>query len=332
MTWFEALTGFREESPSQVRQNIIQDGETLTSWVNGKKLAYGRLETPSLADLRERVRSGGQGNGKISVHEVVADVQALHTDVANAEALFQVASQFNLLEMVSPSVTPEQGVGIYENDRTQGPACAIAAGAGTIYRNYFVPVNGHIGQSAGNQIDCLAELGEKLGNASNRLWLMRNGYVLPSQSSLEEISQRLLASSAAELEELRGLLRIGVQWSTQVTLKGSTHRVSQAYCSALPVAYTQLAPPLWESFARLVLEAAYEATLCTAILNWRSTGNRRVYLTLLGGGAFGNDSQWIIDSMRRALELYKDWDIAVAIVSFGVSKPYVRQLAEQFNA
>jgi hypothetical protein len=37
---------------------------------------------------------------------------------------------------------PEQGVGRYENDFTQGPACAVSAGAGTIYRNYWVPVNG----------------------------------------------------------------------------------------------------------------------------------------------------------------------------------------------
>ncbi len=52
-------------------------------------------------------------------------------------ALFQVASQFNLLKMIGPSVTPEDGVTRYESDRTQGPACAIAAGAATIYGNYF---------------------------------------------------------------------------------------------------------------------------------------------------------------------------------------------------
>ena len=60
----------------------------------------------------------------------------------NAGALFQVASQLNLLEMTGPEVTPEDGVTIYQDDRTQGPACAIAAGAATIYRNYFAPVGG----------------------------------------------------------------------------------------------------------------------------------------------------------------------------------------------
>jgi len=62
----------------------------------------------------------------------------LHCDIENTNALFQAASQFNLLEMIVPHISPEQGVDRYENDFTQGPACAIACGAGTIYRNYFV--------------------------------------------------------------------------------------------------------------------------------------------------------------------------------------------------
>jgi hypothetical protein len=61
----------------------------------------------------------------------------MHRMPENDGALFQVASQFNLLEMTAPSITSEQGVARYQLDRTQGPACAIAAGAATIYRNYF---------------------------------------------------------------------------------------------------------------------------------------------------------------------------------------------------
>jgi hypothetical protein len=181
MMWFETLVGFYEESPQQVRDNIAVDGEMLKSYVNGKLFVCGRLETPTLAQLRKRVHSSEHKIGKISVREVVANVQHLHENESNAGSLFQVASQFNLLEMVSPTVTPEQGVGIYERDRTQGPACAIAAGAGTIYRNYFAIVNGQIGQSASNQIDCLADIGAALGNSENRLWTMKNGYALASR-------------------------------------------------------------------------------------------------------------------------------------------------------
>jgi hypothetical protein len=329
MMWFETLTGFSEESPQQVRANITVDGNALKSRVNGKMLICGELETTSLAELRERVHSGGHNVGKISVREVVADVQSLHTDVSNAGSLFQVASQFNLLEMVSPNVTPERGVGIYENDRTQGPACAVAAGAGTIYRNYFANVNGETGQSAGNQLDCLADVGEALGNTESRLWEMRNGYALASHSGLVEISNRLRAASESELDGLRRLLRIGIQWNTQVTLDGSGHTVSQAYCSALPVAYSHHPPGLWEEFARLVLETSYEATICAAILNSVRNGNNRLFLTLLGGGAFGNKTDWIIGAIMHALNLYRHADLDVAIVSYGSSKQYIRQLVNQ---
>jgi hypothetical protein len=332
MMWFETLIGCPEGYPQQVRENIVLDGEFLKSRINGNVLAWGRLEIPSLAQLRERVSLGEPEVGKISVREVVANVQDLHADGSNAGSLFQVASQFNLLEMVSPHVTPERGVSIYEHDRTQGPACAIAAGAGTIYRNYFVPINGKIGQSAEHQIDCLADIGKALENSDNRLWEMKNGYALLSREGLTEISNRLRASSAAELDELRKRLRIGIQWNTQVTIKNAKHKVSQVYCSALPVAYCNHDSSLWEKFARLILEASYEATLCAAILNAQNNGNRTLFLTLLGGGAFGNKIGWIEDAIERALNLNKHVDLDVAIVSYGSSNQSVRQLIERFSA
>lgn len=330
--WFETLTGFPEVSPQQVRANIVAAGNTLKSRVNGRTLICGELETPSLGELRARVNASAYGGGRVAVREVVADVQQLHADKANAGALFQVASQFNLLEMASPDVTPERGVGIYENDHTQGPACAVACGAGTIYRNYFVPVNGRTGQSAENQIDCLSGIGAALGNDGNRLWAMRNGYTWPTQIGLAEVSRRLRASSEGELDELRQLLRIGIQWNTQVTLGESGHTVSQAYCSALPVAYVPgLARSLWAEFAQLVLDASYEATVCAAILNSVGKGNNRLFLTLLGGGVFGNDPEWIVGALRRALNLYWQADLEVAIVSYGASSPLVRQLVSRMR-
>jgi hypothetical protein len=332
MTWFERLTGFPETSPDRVRENITLDGSSLRSRVNGRVMVCGQLETPSLAELRERVQSSGLKPGRTSVREVVADVRDLHTDVSNAGSLFQVASQFNLLEMVSASVTPEAGIGIYEGDPTQGPACAIAAGAGTIYRNYFAPVNGKVGQSAGNQIDCLADIGAALGNSNGRLWEMRNGYALASESGLVEIPDRLRASSETELDALRGLLRIGIQWNTQVTLDDCQHLVSQAYCSALPLGRSADDGRLWEGFARLVLEAAYEATICAAILNSRTNGSNRLFLTLLGGGAFSNRTGWITDGILRASNLYKHAGLEIAIVSYGSPRREVQQLVDEVRA
>ena len=150
--WFESLVGFREENAEQVRANIRVDNESMTSSVNGRQMRCGKLETPSLAELRSRVGEIPAAEGTLKLSEVVADVQQLHANPKNAGALFQVASQFNLLEMVSPSVTPEYGVGVYENDRTQGPACAIACGAGD-HLSQLLRTCERQGRSVGGQSD-----------------------------------------------------------------------------------------------------------------------------------------------------------------------------------
>jgi len=79
-----------------------------------------------------------------------------------------------------------------------------------------------------------------------------------------------------------------------VTLGGASHTVSQAYCSAVPVAYSPHSTDSWAAFAQLVLEASYEATMCAALLNVEITGSNQSFLTLLGGGAFGDRDEWIL--------------------------------------
>jgi len=328
--WFEELTGFREENPSQVRKNLSVAGTILRSQVNDKEYSCGQLEIPSLGELRERVNLEKNVSGKLSISEVVGDVQQLHIDKVNAGSLFQVASQFNLLEMISPNVTPEHGVAGYEHDRTQGPACAVAAGAGTIYRNYFANVNGQVGQTAAQQIDCLMDIGTALNNSDNQLWQMSNGYALASKEGLFKVNKKLKSATESELDELRKLLRIGVQHDTEVTLNKAKHTVTQAYCSALPVAYSQQPAELWARFAKIVLEATYEATICAGILNCQRTNSNKIYLTLIGGCAFGNEKEWIAQAILRSLKLYKMTDIQVFIVSHGYSNPLVQKLIQEF--
>jgi len=329
--WFEKITGFKEESPDSVRENIKVEGKVLTSLVNNRSFQCGTLETPSLEELREQIKTLSINPGKIKVSEMVANVQLLHQNPENSGALFQAASQFNLLEMVNPYITPENGVDIYDRDYTQGPACAIAAGAGTIYRNYFTEVNGQVGQSAENQIDCLKDIGIALSNEELGLWEMKNGYALASQDGLKHITVALTQLDEAAYSSLMGKLRIGIQWDTQITLEGLTHLVSQAYCSALPVAYSQHSAFMWERFARLILEGTYEATLCAALLNYAKTGNNKVYLTLVGGGAFGNRMEWIIDALGYSLKKFQGTPLDVIVVSFGNSNHKVRELTEVFG-
>lgn len=330
MNWFTKLTGIDEQTPEQVRRELSVAGDQIVC-PDGKRLAFGRLETPKLSELRQAVAGLNIEPRRSIICEVVGDVRKLHADPANADALFQVASQFNLLEMTGPSVTPERGVGIYESDPTQGPACAIACGAGTIYRNYFAPVGESIGQSVNHQIDCSRDLGSRLGNEGGRLWSMRNGYLFPTDEGLQEISTKLQQASEVELEGLRGELRIGLQWQADVTLPGASHKVSQAYCSALPVAYGRQPTGHWSDFAKLILDAAYEATLCAAAINATQTGVNTVYLTLLGGGVFGNRDEWITAAIERAFKRHRHHGLDVQIVSYGQAKPAVTELVRQIN-
>ncbi|MBC6994960.1 hypothetical protein H9S92_12345 [Lewinella lacunae] len=319
--WFENLTGFKEESPANVREKILVEGDTLLSTVNHRRFTFGQLEVLSLEELRQSSPPLSAYRGKLLLSEVVGDVQAMHAQAANAHALFQAASQFNLLEMIGPNVTPERGIDRYEEDFTQGPACAIACGAGTIYRNYFVRVGEQIGQSADKQIDCLAGIGRELDNENLHLWSMKNGYALANEQGLLTINKKLSALSHAQREDLKGKLQVGVQWNTEVTLNDGQQKVSQIYCSALPVAYSQVEPMYWERFARIVLEATYEATFFAAVRNLESHGSNVLYLTLVGGGAFGNEVDWILESLEKAASKFREVPLDVRIVSYGKPNP-----------
>ena len=106
MDWFERLTGFRETDYAETRGKLKGKGRQLQSLINGKSYGIGDLELVSLQSLRERVKSTRGLPGRLKASTVTGDVRHMHGLPENAGALFQVASQFNLLEITSPDVTP----------------------------------------------------------------------------------------------------------------------------------------------------------------------------------------------------------------------------------
>jgi hypothetical protein len=228
-----------------------------------------------------------------------------------------------MLEMTGPEVTPEQGVTRYLGDPTQGPACAIAAGAATIFRNYFAPVGDRCGQTSERQLDGLALMGETLARATGlpltSLWEMQNGYALCTKSGLRAISKHVEALAPDQRDALAGTLCVGLHQDVEVTdAKGPDRQiVSQIFCSALPVRYSDVPANEWKTFASLVLQAAYEATLWAGVVNAQRGASNIVLLTRLGGGAFGNDDEWIDSALRRAFSIVADFGLDVKIVSLG---------------
>lgn len=181
----------------------------------------------------------------------VGESGALHLRFPNA--FFQVASQFNTLEFISPDVTPEDGVTHYVYDRTQGPACALACMAGTAYRNYLLhPSLFHKekegvattaaattsvgedwrGQQAPHQLNLLEDFTSYLTHACDALpaldlshfYTVRNGYFHPRQhmSAFQGRLQAMAAchgDSLADAEDaLLSRLRIGLVEDATVTL------------------------------------------------------------------------------------------------------------------
>ena len=314
--WFEALCGFPERG-ADVRSVLEVEDGFLVSPVNGSRYRVGAFSTPSLGELRAEVRAlagaaAGGGGQRSTFSNVLGDAAAFHDEAPRAT--FQVASQFNCLEFVGPSVTPEDGVTGYAHDRTQGPCCAIACGAATIYRNYFVRgcAEGG-GQTKDSQIENLGPVLAALGPPGAGRFRVRGGYTLADDAALDAYADKLAALDGAALDALAGELRIGVQVGCQVTalnwgrrqMRDEAHVVTQVYGSACSVAYSRNDPKKWKPFALLVLRASYEATLLVAarnaLQNPDDANAKVVYLTAIGGGVFGNPLSWIADAVRRAL-------------------------------
>ena len=321
MDWFERLTGFREEAYDLTRAKLVAEGARLRSLVNNRSFQVGELELVSLQQLRQRAQRVQVGGVPVRVRNVIGEARKLHRDPQHAGSLIQVASQFNLLEMVSEEVTPADGVTGYRYDPTQGPACAIAAGAATIYRNYFA-------QTPDDQLDAIRDLGLGLaggiGCSIDDLWKMRNGYAMCTPEGLGRIGSYLKSVDEDERDRLRSLLRIGLHWDVEVTDQTAEDFsqgpiLSQAFCSALPISYCGFKSPHWEIWATLVLEAAYEATVLAGVINTEKNmgapGANRVLLTLLGGGAFGNSPAWITSAIKRAIDVVAESGLQIDLVS-----------------
>merc|ERR1712226_959054 len=133
------MGGFAEGPYSETRSTLDFQNGTLGSACSSFRYYVGPFETPSLCELRtrlcEEVVNLSDTDDGISFQNIVGEARNLHLDPANEGAVFQVASQFNCLEMPHPSVTPEDGVSGYFYDMTQGPACALACPAATVSRN-----------------------------------------------------------------------------------------------------------------------------------------------------------------------------------------------------
>ena len=136
----------------------------------------------------------------------------------------------------------------------------------------------------------MAKIGQTLSDALNEpvtsLWKMQNGYALCTRAGLDTISKHLARLEEDDVDFLRAKLCVGIHRDVEVTDAAGEHGplVSQAFCSALPVAYSSVPSHYWAPFATLVLQAAYEATMWAAVLNAERGASSVVLLTATPSG------------------------------------------------
>jgi hypothetical protein len=371
MAFFEDAFGFSEDgcgfeqthaklNSMATRTKVekpLKGEHCLLTLPNGRKIDCGTFSEPTLEELRDAVKqtlevpgvkekmleaaaSSGPRPALVTLRNSVGEARSMHSRPELMHATIQAASQFNYLEFAAPNLVPERGISIYEWDRTQGPACAIACAGGTAYRNYLMArQNGKFGQRADDQCNGLELLEKKL---QEPFWEVRNGYVESTAKQLEALNKRL-HDEPQLVEELKGLLRIGVQADVQVTdyaamQRGEPHLVTQTYNSALSIGYSDVTPTLWTPLAKLVLDASYEATLLVGILNAARFAEQHqklppVLLTKVGGGVFGNSADWIQDAIVGACTKASQFGVPldVSVVHYGTVELGYNKLPDSFG-
>jgi hypothetical protein len=296
--WFQDLFGFME-TEENVRNYFQVEGEKLISRKNNRVFQMGEFSTPSISELKsllnqkinqynsvmENSLKSKSLSGPVEIKQIPV-VGALELHALYPLATLQAASQFNCLEFASSNVIPEEGITDYVHDRTQGPACAVACAAGTVYRNYFLPlpsVNGNtglpqyqIGQTENLQLNTLAKLEELVNNNHHQYWRVKNGYINSrSADNLEQFNLYFDNLDESQINELRDAIKLGWQRNVGVTFddriqiipEDNKITVNQVYCSAVSCGYSAWKSSAWETLAVLVLEALYEGTLYAAAIS-----------------------------------------------------------------
>ena len=270
---------------------------TATLTAAGKSYAAGTFTTPTLGELRARLRSRPHGKGRLTLSALtgshpLSDIGTLQATAAEGE-LFQVASQFDCLEAPDACVVPVRD---YLHDYTQGPRASVSAFPGTFLRHYQAPADDG-SRFVQTDARCLNLLKDVFDDGIARVHC---GYLQAS-----EVRDRFAFADA--LEQRFDLARVGVHddievvfghdWSGPVV---GHKRIAQVLTSTIAQGgygrddgSSELARA-----RRQLLRVAYLGTLLAAADLEKSV----VLLTLIGGGVFGNPLSDIWDAIYWAAD------------------------------
>lgn len=334
------LTNMLEVLKKNPKTHEISDFCLSLDYLPIKKLEKSKsiesLKVKNISPIEEEEEKSDNSNKKFELEKGLTfnnigqtNVKDLICDEKNDGAVFQVASQFNCLEMVSPDVSPEDGITNYIYDHTQGPACALACSSALFYRNYLFKFDEEKGQLQNRQIDLLEHVDDYLGNTKNGIkqyWRVINGYCLTENPTKVLKLKERFEKEKDLAEEMKKKVSIGIHWETEVNIKKtnrleiSKQKICQVFCSTMALSYDKYKSSQtenWDPFCRNLLDAMYDATLTTAaILAFMKQRRIKVFLTAIGGGVFRNPNIWIKEAIQKSINKHKEMPLDVVLVSY----------------
>lgn len=323
-SWFEKVFGFPESVPNvykYIKTEETSEGVVLisTAFTPPKKMNSGIFEQKSISNFDLVTRGYGKFfilSGGASKYPSKVQVTQAQSLPENNGATFQAASNFNCLEFCSMHQTASEGITGYIYDRTQGPYCAIAASASILYRNYFVKIgNGEVGQIRTN-----------LNLLSDTPFDIYHGYPNVRSEGAREKSEIYKNFDWNNLDNYR----MGVHSNCQVlltqdmlgnlVLASGDQIVHHVYCAALDFSGSVPHNLLYDTIGKAILRASYKISILSA---WENSvkypdlaGSKKLYLTLLGGGVFGNPHEWICDAVLENEQLIVESGLEVYLIFY----------------
>jgi len=312
LLWFQNVTGTTEKEfrLDMGKYMKLVDGKIEFHHPNGEKIRAGHFQLLRLGDMMANIESRGKNVKPYPHFEIVTrldnaslrfvDVSHIQALPENNGALFQVASNFNGTEAQTELQDPdsENFTTKYIYDKTQGPAASISAGGAAVSRVYGVWMKDkpdkpdEWAQTEKRQVNFLEALPEHFP--------VTNGYV-----TCKDPNPRF---PVKQWKKLLGMYQIGFHQSVQVTsgyrfadTRHKNQTIDQCFCAAMNLQQGGTGArnkglPDGEIKAQFLLDAAYHGTYLTALTHKK----QQLFLTMIGGGAFGNDKAWIFDSIFYA--------------------------------
>ena len=299
-TWFFNTFGFNEDENYHINRTKLKNHLNIVDIKDGKLEFYNLSRIKhDIIELDIEYVTNSSFNAPITFEHIIGDIIDLQKNLENNDASFQIASQFNCLEMIDQYVSPIDGITNYYKDKTQGPLAVICTPYALAWRNYVFKDYTHE-----SQIDMTHDLLSYFQTINLSIsWHVINGYLIIDEDNLNKINEILkievLYNNAKEY------VVVCMQRNVNVILNGVYYNtISHIFCSGIPLSYypnNMINKNDWNLLSMLILETQYELTmLCSIYNNILKNNNQPLFLTKIGVGAFGMNKNILIKAIEKA--------------------------------